>query len=69
MPESPGKVGTMTTDALFAVFANFNDQIDEPPAAPVEEAPSAFDETVGKLGPRAIWLGARNRATRPAMEG
>jgi hypothetical protein len=35
----------MTTDALFAVFANFNDQIDEPPAAPVEEAPVAFDET------------------------
>jgi hypothetical protein len=38
----------MTTDALFAVFANFNDQIDEPPAAPVEEAPVAFDET-GKI--------------------
>ena len=38
----------MTTDALFAVFANFNDEIDEPPAAPVEEAPVAFDET-GKI--------------------
>jgi hypothetical protein len=53
MPGSPGKVGTMTTDALFAVFANFNDQIDEPPAAPVEEAPSAFDET-GKIR-REAW--------------
>ncbi len=37
----------MTTDALFAVFANFNDQIDEPPAPLVEEeAPPVFDETV-----------------------
>jgi hypothetical protein len=36
----------MTKDALFAVFANFNDQTDEPPPPPVEEAPPVFDETV-----------------------
>lgn len=36
----------MTTDALFAVFANFNDPIDEPRAAPIEEAPPAVDETI-----------------------
>ena len=36
----------MTTEALFAVFANFNDQVDEPSAAPVEEPPPAVDETI-----------------------
>jgi hypothetical protein len=36
----------MTTDALFAVFANFNDQIDEPSPAPAEEAPPLFDQTI-----------------------
>src|ERR1700746_2304537 len=45
MPGFPGKI-SMTTDALFAVFANFNDQIDEPPPAPAEEAPPPFDQTI-----------------------
>jgi hypothetical protein len=40
------KVGTMTTDEMFAVFANFNDQADKPFPAPVEEAPPVVDETV-----------------------
>jgi hypothetical protein len=42
----PTKTSAMTPEALFAVFANFNDQIDEPQAAPVEEAPPAIDETI-----------------------
>jgi hypothetical protein len=46
MQAFPGKIGTMTTDALFAVFANFNDPVDEPPAAPVEEALPAVDHTI-----------------------
>jgi hypothetical protein len=36
----------MTTDAMFADFANFNDQVDEPPPPPVEEAPPVVDEII-----------------------
>jgi hypothetical protein len=36
----------MMTDAMFAVFANFNDQVDEPPPPPVEEAPPVVDEII-----------------------
>jgi hypothetical protein len=35
----------MATDAMFAVFANFNDPTDEPPPLPAEAAPTVFDET------------------------
>jgi hypothetical protein len=35
----------MTTDTMFAVFADFNDHKDEPPPPPVEEEPPAFDAT------------------------
>jgi hypothetical protein len=36
----------MMTDAMFAVFANFNDQVDEPAPPPVEEAPPVVDEII-----------------------
>jgi hypothetical protein len=36
----------MMTDATFAVFANFNDQVDEPAPPPVEEAPPVVDEII-----------------------
>jgi flagellar biosynthesis/type III secretory pathway protein FliH len=42
----PTKTSAMSPEALFAVFANFNDHVEEPPAAPVEEAPPAIDETI-----------------------
>ena len=61
----------MTTDALFAVFANFNDEIDEPPAAPVEEAPVAFDET-GKIRQEAWtegYLAGRQEPSHKSGDG
>jgi hypothetical protein len=41
----PGKVGKMTTDTMYAVFADFNDQRAEPPPLPVAEESPALDNT------------------------
>lgn len=41
-----GKVGKMTTDTMFAVFANFNDHKEELAPPPVEEEPPALDNTI-----------------------
>jgi hypothetical protein len=45
----------MTSGAMFAVFADFNDHMDEPAPPPVEEAPPAFDE-IGQIREEA-WTG------------
>jgi hypothetical protein len=42
----------MTTDTMFAVFADFNDARDEPPPPPVEEPQPAFDE-IGQIRDQA----------------
>lgn len=39
----------MTTDAMFAVFANFNDFREEPTLPQVDEALTAADEIIGQI--------------------
>jgi hypothetical protein len=57
----------MTTDTMFAVFADFNDARDEPPPPPMEEPEPAFD-AIGQIRSEAWTDGYLAGRQEPAGE-
>src|SRR4051812_25538363 len=58
----------MTTDTMFAVFADFNDHMDEPPPPPTEDEKPAFD--IGQIREEAWTDGyMTGRQEAPAETG
>jgi hypothetical protein len=59
----------MTTDAMFAVFEDFNDVRDEPPPAPEVEEPAPAFDPIGQIREEAWTAGYLTGRQEPAGDG